>query len=137
MCKNLMLTIYRLMLTRSSARAALIEERLGFDRNAAPLSEDDSRNERDIYISLFSEDCRPFVEGLVLDMSKELSALPYERSADVLSSLALVQEMIATALWKYKCAVGPRLESFAREFDRLDRDEERLRLYEHTRRTLR
>jgi hypothetical protein len=137
MCKNLMLTIYRLMLARSSARAVFIEERLGFDRNAAPLSVDDSRNERDIYVSLFSEDCRPFVEGLFLDMSKELSALPYERSADVLSSLALVQEMIATALWKYKCAVGPRLESFAREFDRLDRDEERLRLYEHTRRTLR
>ncbi len=135
MCKKLLLTIYRLTVARTSARSAFIEERLGFDKHAAPLSEDDSRNERDVSAALFSEDCRPYVEGFFLDMLKELKALPYERSSDVLNGLAILQEIVASALWKHRCAVGPHLESFAREFDRLDRAEERLRLYEHAQAT--
>jgi hypothetical protein len=131
MCKKLLLTIYRLIVARTGARVAFIEQRVGFDQNGPPLSEDDSRNEREMYVALFSDDCRPCVESLFLDMLKELEVLPYERSADVLNGLVLLQEVIARALWKHRCAVGPRLESFAREFDRLDREDERLRLYQH------
>ena len=49
--------------------------------------------------------------------------------SDALKGLSALQEIIATALWRHGCAVGKRLESFARDFDRLDVPTERERLY--------
>ena len=130
MCSESLLTLYELFVQRTGLRAQFIER--CFDRPPEPalLSEDAKRNESSTYGAMFCGECRSFLEKLYSDALKELSGLAWDRCEDVLNGLAFIQEVAATALWKYRCDVGPTLESFAREFDRLDLPAERHRLYQ-------
>ncbi|HEY8553262.1 MAG TPA: hypothetical protein VIL43_01830, partial [Burkholderiales bacterium] len=79
--------------------------------------------------ALFSEKCRSSIENVYRSAMREMRGVPYALAGDTIEALAFLQETIATALWKHRCNVGKTLESFAREFDRLDVREERKRLH--------
>lgn len=59
-----------------------------------------------------------------------MSGVPYPQCGDFLDALAFIQEISATALWKYRQGVGDAVEDFVRNFDRLDVSDERIRLYD-------
>jgi hypothetical protein len=109
-------------------RSTFIEEWLSTSELAA-LSEDDRRNEADGFAALFSEECRLVVEQIFDDAMRKLRGLPFEQSKAIFETLQLIQVIVARGLWKHRCSVGERLEAFAREFDRLDVQSERERLY--------
>lgn len=56
--------------------------------------------------------------------------IPYSQCEKMIDMLAFMQEILAAALWKYNQKVEVDMENFAREFDRLDVEGERVRLYE-------
>jgi len=95
----------------------------------APLSDDEKRNEPNTYAALFSDECRSEIEELYKAAMREMRGRSLSSSEDILEGLVFLQEIVATALWKHQCAVGSTLESFAREFDRLDVRAERERLH--------
>jgi hypothetical protein len=130
MCVELLLIIYKLFLERTSMRVAFIERHLATPIESTHISADERRNLPGVYEAMFSADCRPYVEKLYADAMKELGRLPYDRSEETLDGLMFIQEVIATALWKYRCDVGQTLESFARQYDRLDLPLERQRLHD-------
>ena len=86
-------------------------------------------NQMDLYQGLFCGECRSFMEHIFDDSMKELTRRTYSCSTDVLNTLEFLQEVTATALWKYRFEIGPELEEFTRHFDRLDLDEDRSTLY--------
>jgi hypothetical protein len=59
----------------------------------------------------------------------EMKVLTFEGSEDILDGLEFIQNVGATALWKFNCDMASEMESFVREFDRLDVIGERERLY--------
>jgi len=130
MCPELLLTIYELFVQRTGLRIVSIERHLPRSPEPDRLSEDDKRNQPATYAALFSLECRSYMEKLYTDAIGQMNGLPFDRSQDILNGLAFIQEVIATALWKYHCDVGNILESFAREFDRLDLPAERHRLHD-------
>jgi hypothetical protein len=107
----------------------LIEAEVGIDARVL-VTEDERRNERACYERLFSNECRAFVEVFYSDMTNRMKHGSYGEAAGPLFVLAFLQEIVATALWKYDLDVGEELTQFAREFDRLDVETERVRLYE-------
>ena len=131
MCEQYLHVVYRAFVIRTGLRVAFIEQAISFWSDPQPLSEDEKRNEAEIYTALFSDECRSYVEELYKKAMCDMRGLPYASSRDILEGLAFLHEVVARALWKHHCLVGESLESFAREFDRLDVDSERERL--HTR----
>lgn len=129
MCLNHLPVIYRAFFERANIRIAFIERMISFEGELQPLSEDERRNERETYAALFSEECRSSVEDVYRSAMREMRGQPYALAGDVIEALVFLQETIATALWKHRCNVGKTLESFAREFDRLDVRDERKRLH--------
>lgn len=129
MCVNHFTAIYRLCRNRGLSRVVLIEADVETG-SFLSLTEDDRRNEKFHYERLFSEECRAFTRDLFADMSNAIRLHPYAESADMLDLLAFLQEVVATALWKYGLEADESLIRFAREFDRLDVEEERIRLWE-------
>jgi hypothetical protein len=129
-CKTELLAVYRIFFDRYRTRIAFIERWMSFQGELKPLLEDEQRNERQIYTDLFSGECRSCIEELYRTAMQEMRGQPYSVSGDVLEALAFLQEVVATGMWKHRCNVGEMLESFAREFDRLDVSEERKRLHD-------
>lgn len=129
MCKKQLALLYALFIERTSNRIAFIERHLPQFADLGRLSEDDRRNQPEVYRIAFSKSCRPYVEALYLEAMTALTTVPFEQSVDTLNGLAFVQEVSAAAMWRYNCDVGRVLEAFAREFDRLDLESERRRLY--------
>jgi len=132
-CTGVMLHVYRAYVARTSVRISFIEKRLASPDAIAPLNVDEIRNVPDVYLELFSDSCRSFVETLYGEALRELRDLEFEDSDEVLRALNFIQEVTATALWRYNRNVGSTLEAFAREFDRLDLLSERQRLHARTR----
>ncbi len=130
MCMKLLLIIYKLSIERTGLRIAFIERYLATSIDLVNVSEDDRRNLSHIYKTLFSADCHSYFEKLYSDAMKEMGLLSYDQSDEILNGLMFIQETIATALWKYHCDVNQSLESFARQFDRLDLPAERKRLHD-------
>ena len=124
-----LLFIYRLFLHGGGRKINWMEQYLGYDGRAA-LSFDDMKNEPRAYEAVFSEEHRPKLEQLYMKLQNEMKGTPYQQCADVLETLAFIQEISATALWKYHQNVGAVIEEFVRDFDRLDVPEERVGLYE-------
>lgn len=95
----------------------------------APVTEDDRRNERVQYEGLFFGECRTFLESIYADAMDRMKHCSYLESDETLCVLMFLQEIVATAQWKYRVDAGEELTQFAREFDRLDVDAEKIRLY--------
>lgn len=130
MFNQILLLVYRLFLSEGRGkRINWIEQYLGFNGSVG-LSADDRRNEPSAYEAIFSEEHRAKLEQLQLKLLNEMNGVPYQQCGDVLEALAFIQEISATALWKYHQSVGAMTEEFVRDFDRLDVSDERVRLYE-------
>ena len=129
MCRKSLLILYKSFISRNGIRVPLIEQWVSFENEDERVYCDEKRNEPETYSILFSDECRASVENLFLKVMWELRGQPYERCKSILEALAFLQEIVATALWKYNCSVGATLEMFAREFDRLDLQVERERLH--------
>lgn len=129
MCADLFSSLYGLQLDRGLKRSAAIETYLAIQVPRL-ITLDDHRNEPDTYEKLFSPECRWYVEKMYSVMMGKLKIYSYQECGESLEALAVLQEIISIALWKYRKDVGDQLERFAREFDRLDVREERRRLYE-------
>lgn len=100
-------------------------------QNAPPApSKDDMRNDSQAYIALFSEECSQEITKLYDEVLQQMRGIPYANSEDLLKCLSFLQEVVASALWKHHCSVPSSLAAFAREFDRLDVEDERKRLYD-------
>ena len=121
--------IYCLFVSREGVRTPLLEQYIKYVEGEVIFSEDFLRNESVIYSDLFSEECVEYVCGLVVELMNEMRVLTFEESKEALDGLSFFQGVGATALWKFNCKLKPELESFVREFDRLDVVEERERLY--------
>ena len=127
--KDDLLLIYRDYVVRTGARAASIEQVLSSPSPLAALGEDDRRNISVAFQSVFSRESRSFIEKLYTDAMAKMRGQARSASDDSLDGLAFLQEVVATAMWKYRCDVGDELATFARDFDRLDVPSERDRLY--------
>lgn len=128
MCSNHLAVLYRLHLARGGARVALIDADTRINAPAS-VTEDDRRNEHAHYERLFSGECRSFVESYYAEMVGRMKHCSYAEAAGPLLALMFLQEIVATALWKYDLDAGEDLTQFAREFDRLDVEAERMRFY--------
>ena len=129
MFNQILLLVYRLFLREGKRKIDWMERYLGYDGRAA-LSSDDMKNESSAYDEIFSEEHRPKLEQLYLGLLNEMNGVPYQQCGDMLEALTFIQEISATALWKYSRNVGVVIEEFVRDFDRLDVPDERVRLYE-------
>ena len=133
MSTTLLLLTYRLYVERTGLRNGFVEGYLASrSPQAVPFNilEDDRRNLPELYKAAFAS-TRPLqFECLYNDAMEKLRLLPYDQSGEILDGLMFLQHVVATALWKYRCNVGQTLESFARDFDRLDSPVERQRLHQ-------
>ena len=129
MCTEALAIIYRVDVARGSARVPVLEEILGFEAGPAP-SEDDLRNQKSYFERLFSGECREFVDGLYRDAMSRMSGERYDEAEDELRVLVYLQHLVAVALWKHDLEPSEALERFTRQFDRLDVESERRRLYD-------
>jgi hypothetical protein len=128
MFNQILLLIYRLFLCEGRRRVDWIEEHFGFDGGVA-LSCGDKRNEPGTYEILFSQEHQEKLKQLYLELLNEMNGVTYQHCGNV-HALAFIQEVSATALWKYRQILDVMIEEFVRNFDRLDIPEERVRLYE-------
>ncbi|ONH49675.1 hypothetical protein SAMN04490182_3512 [Pseudomonas cedrina] len=129
MCIWNLQVIYFLFLSKEGVCIPLLEKNIKYVESDLIYSEDFLRNESIIYRDLFSEECIEYIYGLVVGLMNEMRTLTFEESKEALDGLSFLQGVGATALWKFNCNLKLELESFVREFDRLDVVEERERLY--------
>lgn len=129
MCARSLKTIYCVFVNQEGTRIPLLEQYIKYTEGAVFFSEDCLRNEPLIYKDLFSAECDSYVNGLLQGFMKEMKVLTFDESWEVLEAVTFLQGVAATALWKFGCNLSSELESFVREFDRLDVVEERRRLY--------
>jgi hypothetical protein len=119
--------IYGLAVHRNGSRVPVMETYLGLD---APghVSADDLRNEPALYREL-AQDAHSILEDCLQWLLRELRDLRYEEAEGVLDGIAFLQAVSGDVLWRYNAPLSVALEGFVREFDRLDVDSERRRLY--------
>lgn len=129
MFNGLLEKMYFLFLLNGEDRAPWIEEYLG-DVDRPNISDDDRRDELSIYRDIFSNKNRSDFESVYLSLRRLIKGKSYDSSHDFLAAMRFLQQVVSVALWKYGLEVGATMEDFAREFDRLDVPEERIRLYE-------
>jgi hypothetical protein len=129
MCEITMQIIYLLFVRQNERRLSVLEVRINYIDGDLVFSEDFLRNEPAMYEELFSLKCKGYVLGLLEKLMAEMKGLTFEESERVLDGLEFVQNVGATAMWKFNCNLDAELRSFVREFDRLDSVEERKRLY--------
>lgn len=127
--KTYLSAIYRAYRTQRETRIAFIEEWLaGHDVTTEPTI-DEQRNEHTVYTALFSDECRAEIEDCFREAMRRMRGKSFSESEDDLNALAFLQHVVAAAMWKHRCDTGDMLETFAREFDRLDVELERMRLH--------
>jgi hypothetical protein len=110
-------------------RIAFIEAWLGSHDVQAGVSADEERNMPATYGALFAPECQAEMESLLQAAIASIRGKTFYRCGDELNACMFLQEIVATALWKHRCVVGERLESFARKYDRLDTLQERRELH--------
>lgn len=130
MCADCLSVIYRMYVERGGARVPYIEELPGLDITTA-LRADDWRDEAATYGKLFGEKCENFCKGLFDELREEIANKQFSEAGGALDALQFLQQILATAIWKYSVDPGDHLSDFARDFDRLDVRSEKLRLYEY------
>ena len=129
MCNHILSIIYLLSINRGKAQIGWMNQYFRSNSTNA-ISLDDERNEPDLYATLFSKECRAKIESLYLKLLSEMKEVPYEKCKGVLEALMFLQEVAATAFWKYHCNIGKKMECFVKDFDRLDVTSEQRRLHE-------
>lgn len=129
MCEITMQIIYFLFVHQKGRRLSVLESCINYIDGGLAFSEDFLRNEPAMYEELFSLECKGYVLDLLEKLMAEMKVLRFEESGEVLDVLEFVQNVGATALWKFNRSLDSEVESFVREFDRLDVIEERERLY--------
>ena len=129
MCEITMQIIYFLFVSQGGRRLSVLESCINYVDGTFVFSEDFLRNEPAMYEELFSLECKGQVLVLLEKLMAEMKVLRFEESGEVLDGLEFVQNVGATALWRFNCKLDSEVESFVREFDRLDVVEERERLY--------
>jgi hypothetical protein len=82
-----------------------------------------------LYRQLFAGECQTVIGILFDEALAALKGRALENCEGQLRLLAFLQHVFAVALWRYQLPIEPRLEAFAREFDRLDVGSERRRLH--------
>ena len=128
-CKPCLSAIYRAYRIRTAARIAFIDEWLGAEVEAPEPIIDDRRNEAALYAALFSNGCCAEIEDCFREAMRRMRGKSFSESEDDLNALAFLQDVVAAAMWKHRCDTGDMLETFAREFDRLDVEVERIKLH--------
>lgn len=129
MCEINLRIIYFLFVCQEGRRLSVLEACINYVDGDLVCSEDFLRNEPAMYEELFSLTCKDYVHGLLRELMAEMKVLKFEESGGALDGLEFVQNVGAKALWKFNCDLDSEVESFVREFDRLDVDGERKRLY--------
>lgn len=129
MCEMTLQAIYFLFVHVSGRRLTALESYINYVDGEMVFSDDLLRNEPDMYGDLFSSGCKGYLHDLFGELLAELKLLRFEESEAVLDGLEFVQNVGATALWKFNCNLSPDMEDFVRGFDRLDTVEDRKRLY--------
>jgi hypothetical protein len=118
--------IYQLQVSRNAKRLPYIEAYLGMS-DPVDVTLDDLRNEHRYY-ALMAEQQGQTIEQLLRRLLLKLRTGQSVESESVLDAIEFVQGVIADILWRYHHELPRRLERFARQYDRLDRHEERERL---------
>ena len=113
-CKPCLSAIYRAYRTRTETRIAFIEEWLAG---------------HDVTTALFSNGCCAEVEDCFREALHRMRGKSFSESEDDLNALQFLQHVVAAEMWKHRCDTGDMLETFARDFDRLDVESERMRLH--------
>lgn len=129
MCEITLQIIYFLFVHQKGRRLSVLEFYINYIDGDLVFSEDFLRNEPAMYEELFSLGCKGYVHDLLEKLMTGMKVLKFEESGEVLDGLEFVQNVGATALWRFNCDLDSEVESFVREFDRLDVVEERERLY--------
>lgn len=120
---------YQLFLKQGGQRAALLESIFQIDATKQS-SLDDSRNEASVFSALTSEENLRQLSSLHSSLMDRLASKTLDQSNEEIDALACLQEILSVALWKHNRYIGFSLESFVREFDRLDMASERARLHD-------
>jgi hypothetical protein len=89
---------------------------------------DIERSLPDIYALLFCRDRQDHVATEIGDLLETLKRKVRDPQDSLFNEIEFLQQVVSTALWKYGIQIKPALESFAREFDRIDDERERLRI---------
>lgn len=129
MCEITVKVLYFLFVYQKGRRISVLESYINYIDGELIFSEDFLRNEPAMYEELFSLECKGYVLNLLEKLMAEMKVLKFEESGRVLDGLEFVQNVGATALWKFNCNLDSEVESFVKGFDRLDVVEERERLY--------
>lgn len=129
MCKNNFRKIYNLIAIRAGMKCPLLEGMIDCKADTQTHYEDDNLNEHYMYNELFSPVCSTYIMDLFHNLTIKMKHVEFEKAQEAIDGLAFIQIIGATALWKYNCTVDSELEIFVRDFDRLDVQEERRRLY--------
>ena len=130
MFNKLLLLVYKLFLDEGGQRLNWMEQHFCSDVEIA-LSSDERMNKPETYASLFSQSNQIKLEELYVELLDEINGMPFQQCGEILDMLTFIQEVSATALWKYHQRVGAVIENFVRDFDRLDVLDERVRLYKN------
>ncbi len=132
-CRQLISVLHRMFRVRTGIHSQLAEEWMQGHDTQSPLKRDEECSESAVYHELLSPPCSAEVEAMYRAAMTQLRMATLEQSADALNALMFLQEVVATALWKFNCAVSKELEGFARSYDRLDTHEDRKRLHSEAR----
>ncbi|MGY2292796.1 hypothetical protein ACW9H6_23905 [Pseudomonas sp. SDO528_S397] len=109
MCEVTMRIIYFLFLRQNGKRLSVLELCINYIDGDLSFSEDFLRNERAMYEELFSLGCRGYVLDLFEKLMAEMKGLKLEESEGFLDGLEFVQNVGATALWKFNCHLDSEL----------------------------
>lgn len=127
--REALLAIYDLFVQRRQHRLPSLEKHIGHRcREGRPLI-DDERNEPALYAALCGQEGQAYVVGLYESALTAMRGQHFADCSDALECLGFLQEVIATAMWRYGCKCAAVLDAFARDFDRLDLPQEQRRLH--------
>ncbi|HEX9983220.1 MAG TPA: hypothetical protein VGF69_08150 [Thermoanaerobaculia bacterium] len=120
--------IYDLSIHNLDERLPVIERFLGID-GPSSVSIDDQRNGL-YYYSGLAANSAPILDECLGRLVAELVTVPYDDAGEIFAGLGFLKSVAAQAMWRYCLGISRPMEDFTRDFDRLDVDEERRRLYE-------
>lgn len=131
MCREAIYKIYITYVSGGGQAVDYVECYFGINVEHDSLPTGDSGVEqRTAYKHLFSNDCISVLCEFYAELAEKIVSVRYENSTDLLNAFSFLQWVLATGLWKFKAKLSSDLERFTRNFDRLDVESERVRLYE-------